>query len=188
MILLSHGVTNKSLRKIERTNNMNNKTNEENKTTKPAKVKEKISLYKYHKSKFLAWISIFVTEIFLSLTEFTKVDDKAWAVIITFILLILTAVFIIIWLANCLSKKIDKEDELAKANMTKAHAAISSFMLIMFAVVILITIIWKGSFTVTVDHDFVCKGFMIIYSLYLSLESGLFIHYDGKEIADCEDE
>lgn len=156
---------------------MKNKTN----------TKKKISLYKYHKSKFLCWILVFITEVFMTATKFAGVEDKIWSVIITLILLFASAVFITIWLANALSKDIDKEDELAKANMTKAHEKISSFMLFIFVLVAFIAIFWHGSFNVTIDHYFVWSSWMIFYSLYLFLESGFFLHYDGKECLE-EDE
>lgn len=165
---------------------MENKTKETNKMKKTAKVREKISLYKYHKSKFLAWIMIFITEIYMAVIEYAKVDGKMWAGIVMLALLLTSAVFITLWLVNCLSKDTDKEDELAKSNMTKAHENMASFMLLIFAVVVLITIIWKGSFTITVDHEFVMNSWMIFYSLYLALESGFFLRFEGKE-SECEE-
>lgn len=166
---------------------MENKTKETNEMKKTAKVKEKISLYKYHKSKFLAWILVFVTEIYMAVTEYAKVDGKIWAGIILILLLIASALFITVWLANCLSKELDKEDELSKANMTKAHESIASFMLFVFAVVVLFTIFWRDSITVTIDHEFVMNSWLIVYSFYNALESGFFLHYEGRE-SDCEED
>lgn len=156
----------------------------ENKTAKP---KEKISLGAYHKSRFRAWIAVLAAEVFIAATEYAKADDKTWTIIVTLVLLFAAVVFIVIWLANVLGKDIDKEDELAKENMTKAHEAISQVMLTVFAVIVLITIIWKGSFTITIDHSSLNTIWMLVYSMYLSLESGLFLHFEGKYI-EAEDE
>lgn len=166
---------------------MENKTKETNKMKKAAAVKEKISLYKYHKSKFMAWILVFVTEIYMAVTEYAKADDKMWAVIIMILLLLASAVFITLWLANCLSKELDKDDELSKANMTKAHESIASFMLFVFAGVVLFTIFWRDSITVTIGHEFVMNSWLIVYSFYNALESGFFLHYEGRE-SECEED
>lgn len=148
-------------------------------TTK--KTKKKITLGAYHKSRFRTWITILIAEIFITATEYAKVENKTWASIVLITFTVLAVIFAGKWLANVLCKDVDKEDELAKENMRKAHEAISLIMITILVVVVLATMFWKGSFTITIDHSSLMDIWMLIYSMYLSLESGLFLLFEGKD-------
>ena len=87
---------------------------------KAKKEKKKITLREYHKKRMVTGIAILVTEIFENTVEHYKLDNTTWATVIFVVLAAMTALFAVIWLyASC--QKVDKEDEMAKENMLKAH-------------------------------------------------------------------
>lgn len=86
--------------------------------------KKKIALREYHKKRMVTGIAILVTEIFEKTAEHYKLDNTTWATVIFVVLAAMTALFAVIWLyASC--QKVDKEDEMAKENMLKAHQSIT---------------------------------------------------------------
>lgn len=91
---------------------------------KAKKEKKKITLREYHKKRMVTGIAILVTEIFENTAEHYKLDNTTWATVIFVVLAAMTALFAVIWLyASC--QKVDKEDEMAKENMLKAHQSIN---------------------------------------------------------------
>ena len=102
---------------------------------KAKKEKKKITLREYHKKRMVTGIAILVTEIFEKTAEHYKLDNTTWATVIFVVLAAMTALFAVIWLyASC--QKVDKEDEMAKENMLKAHQSITKMFLIILAVAI----------------------------------------------------
>lgn len=86
--------------------------------------KKKIALREYHKKRMVTGIAILVTEIFENTVEHYKLDNTTWATVIFVMLAAMTALFAVIWLyASC--QKVDKEDEMAKENVLKAHQSIT---------------------------------------------------------------
>lgn len=156
-----------------------------NKKEKSEKIKEKISLRDYHKSRFLAWVSIFVTN---SLLAVSGNYNALWIDIVAVIMTVITCILTIIWINNSIAKEIEKEDELAKDNITKAHASISGIFMTILAVTMLISIFWKGDHTIKINHGFITNVWLTFYSMYLFLESGLFLHYEGKVDAGCDED
>mgnify|MGYP000783822674 FL=1 len=105
---------------------------------KEKKEKKKITLREYHKKRMVTGIAILVTEIFENTVEHYKLDNTTWATVIFVVLAAMTALFAVIWLyASC--QKVDKEDEMAKENMLKAHQSITKMFLIILAVAIFIS-------------------------------------------------
>ena len=154
MILLSHKVINKSLliysyiisRAKEKDNDIKRSRQ------KMKKEKKKITLREYHKKRMVTGIAILVTEIFENTAEHYKLDNTTWATVIFVVLAAITALFAVIWLyASC--QKVDKEDEMAKENMLKAHQSITKMFLIILAVAIFISMFWDGSITIKINSD-----------------------------------
>ena len=116
------------------------------------KEKRKITLREYHKKRMFTGIAILVTEIFENTAEHYKLDNTTWATVIFVVLAAMTALFAVIWLyASC--QKVDKEDEMAKENMLKAHQSITKVFLIILAVAIFISMFWDGSITIKINSD-----------------------------------
>lgn len=154
---------------------------------KAKKEKKKITLREYHKKRMVTGIAILVTEIFENTAEHYKLDNTTWATVIFVVLAAITALFAVIWLyASC--QKVDKEDELAKENMLKAHDDISRLFIIVLAIAVFISIFWNGSVTVKITSDTISNSWMIIWFGYMTLESGFFLHHEGKLSTDEEDE
>ena len=109
------------------------------------------------------------------------------ATVIFVVLTAMTALFAVIWLyASC--QKVDKEDEMAKENMLKAHQNITTVFLIILAVAIFISMFWYGSITIKINSDRLYQVWFIFWFSYMTLESGFFLHHEGKLSTDEEDE
>lgn len=189
MILLSHKVINKSLliysyiisRAKEKDNDIKRSRQ------KMKKEKKKITLREYHKKRMVTGIAIIATQVFENTVEHYKLDDRIWASISFVVLGALSLVFAVIWLyASC--QKVDKEDEMAKENMLKAHQSITKMFLIILAVAIFISMFWEGSITIKINSDRLYQGWIIFWFSYMTLESGFFLHHEGKLSTDEEDE
>lgn len=151
------------------------------------KEKRKITLREYHKKRMFTGIAILVTEIFENTAEHYKLDNTTWATVIFVVLAAMTALFAVIWLyASC--QKVDKEDEMAKENMLKAHQSITKVFLIILAVAIFISMFWDGSITIKINSDRLYQVWFIFWFSYTTLESGFFLHHEGKLNVDEEDE
>ena len=132
-------------------------------------------------------IAILVTEIFENTVEHYKLDNTTWATVIFVVLAAMTALFAVIWLyASC--QKVDKEDEMAKENMLKAHQSITKVFLIILAVAIFISMFWDGSITIKINSDRLYQVWFIFWFGYMTLESGFFLRQEGKLSTDEEDE
>ncbi|MFR7868064.1 hypothetical protein [Ruminococcus bicirculans (ex Wegman et al. 2014)] len=154
---------------------------------KAKKEKKKITLREYHKKRMVTGIAILVTEIFEKTAEHYKLDNTTWATVIFVVLAAMTALFAVIWLyASC--QKVDKEDEMAKENMLKAHQSITKMFLIILAVVIFISMFWEGSITIKINSDRLYQVWFIFWFSYMTLEIGFFLHHEGKLSTDEEDE
>ena len=124
---------------------------------KAKKEKKKITLREYKKKRMVTGIAILVTEIFENTAEHYKLDNTTWATVIFVVLAAMTALFAVIWLyASC--QKVDKEDEMAKENMLKAHQSITKMFLIILAVAIFISMFWEGSITIKINSDYIKYG------------------------------
>lgn len=89
-----------------------------------AKKKRKDNSERISQKRMVTGIAILVTEIFENTVEHYKLDNTTWATVIFVVLTAMTALFAVIWLyASC--QKVDKEDEMAKENMLKAHQSIT---------------------------------------------------------------
>lgn len=154
---------------------------------KEKREKKKITLREYHKKRMVTGIAILITEIFENTVEHYKLDNTTWATVIFVMLAAMTALFAVIWLyASC--QKVDKEDEMAKENMLKAHQSITKVFLIILAVAIFISMFWDGSITIKINSDRILHGWLIIWFGYMTLESGFFLRQEGKLSIDEEDE
>ena len=154
---------------------------------KEKKEKKKITLREYHKKRMATGIAILVTEIFENTVEHYKLDNTTWATVIFVVLAAMTALFAVIWLyASC--QKVDKEDKMAKENMLKAHQSITKMFLIILAVAIFISMFWEGSITIKINSDRLYQVWFIFWFSYMTLESGFFLHHEGKLSTDEEDE
>lgn len=132
-------------------------------------------------------IAILVTEIFENTVEHYKLDNTTWATVIFVVLTAMTALFAVIWLyASC--QKVDKEDEMAKENMLKAHKSITKMFLIILAVAIFVSMFWEGSITIKINSDRLHQVWIIFWFSYMTLENGFFLHHEGKLSTDEEDE
>ena len=132
-------------------------------------------------------IAILVTEIFENTAEHYKLDNTTWATVIFVVLAAMTALFAVIWLyASC--QKVDKEDEMAKENMLKAHQSITKMFLIILAVAIFISMFWEGSITIKINSDRLYQVWFIFWFSFMPLESGFFRHHEVKLSTDEEDE
>ena len=119
--------------------------------------------------------------------EHYKLDNTTWATVIFVVLTAMTALFAVIWLyASC--QKVDKEDEMAKENMLKAHQNITKMFLIILAVAIFVSMFWEGSITIKINSDRLYQVWFIFWFSYMTLESGFFLHHEGKLSTDEEDE
>ena len=154
---------------------------------KEKKEKKKITLREYHKKRMFTGIGILITEIFENTVEHYKLDDTKWATVIFVVLAAVTALLAIVWLyASC--QKVDKEDEMAKENMLKAHQNITTVFLIILAVAIFISMFWDGSITIKINSDRLYQVWFIFWFTYMTLESGFFLLQEGKLSTDEEDE
>ena len=154
---------------------------------KEKKEKKKITLREYHKKRMAAGVAIVATQIFENLVKHFKLDEKIWASVIFVVLAALSLIFAVIWLyASC--QNVDKEDELAKENMLKAHENISALFLFILAIVVILTMFWDGSITVKINSDRILDCWLIFWFGYMTLESGFFLHHEGKLSTDEEDE
>lgn len=149
--------------------------------------KKKITLREYHKKRMLMSITLFIAEIFENIIELNKLDEKMWASVIFIILAVLSTVFAVLWLYASF-QNVDKEDELARENMLKAHDNISTTFLLMMAAVVMLSLFWNGSITFKINGDNLYKYWMVIWFSYMTLESGFFLHHEGKLSTDEEDE
>ena len=144
---------------------------------KAKKEKKKITLREYHKKRMVTGIAILVTEIFENTAEHYKLDNTTWATVIFVVLAAMTALFAVIWLyASC--QKVDKE----------AHQSITKMFLIILAVAIFISMFWEGSITIKINSDRLYQVWFIFWFSYMTLESGFFLHHEGKLSTDEEDE
>ena len=154
---------------------------------KEKKEKKKITLREYHKKRIAAGVTMVATQIFENVMEHFKLDETIWASVIFVVLAALALIFAVIWLyASC--QNVDEEDELAKENMLKAHENVSKLFLYILALVVILTTFWDGSITVKINSDNILHGWLIIWFGYMSLESGFFLHHEGKLSTDEEDE
>ncbi|WP_295210801.1 hypothetical protein [Ruminococcus sp.] len=149
--------------------------------------KKNITLREYHKKRMFTGIGILVTEIFENTVEHYGLDDTAWATAIFVVLTAFTVIFAAIWLYASF-QNVDKEDEMAKENMLKAHQSITNVFLIILAVAIFISIFWNGSITIKINSDRLYQVWMIFWFSYMTLESGFFLRQEGKLSTDEEDE
>lgn len=132
-------------------------------------------------------IGILVTEIFENVMEHFKLDETIWASVIFVVLAALALIFVVIWLyASC--QNVDEEDELAKENMLKAHENVSKLFLHILALVVILTMFWDGSITIKINIDRLYQVWFIFWFSYMTLESGFFLHHEGKLSTDEEDE
>lgn len=154
---------------------------------KDKKEKKKITLREYHKKRMATGIAILITKIFENTVEHYKLDETTWATVIFVVLAAISLIFAVIWLyASC--QKVDKEDEMAKENMLKAHQSITKVFLIILAVAIFISMFWDGSITIKINSDRLYQVWFIFWFSYMTLESGSFLHQEGKLTVDEEDE
>lgn len=154
---------------------------------KEKREKKKITLREYHKKRMAAGVTMVATQIFENVMEHFKLDETIWASVIFVVLAALALIFAVIWLyASC--QKVDKEDEMAKENMLKAHQSITKVFLIILAVAIFISMFWDGSITIKINSDRLYQVWFIFWFSYMTLESGFFLHHEGKLSTDEEDE
>lgn len=155
--------------------------------TAAKRVKKNITLGQYHKRRIATCIAILADKIFERIVEHYNLDGTTWATVIFVILSALAFIFAGIWLYASF-QNVDKEDELAKENMLKAHDNISTLFLVIFAAVIMISMFWDGTLTIKISSDQISQFWLIFWFGYLALESGFFLHQEGKLSIDEEDE
>ena len=86
-------------------------------------------------------------------------------------------------------RPIEKEDELSRENMMKAHEKIGLVFWLILGAVLILSMFWKGSITIHFDNELMNSIWFIIFSGYFSLESGFFIYYDRTAAGDdCDDD
>lgn len=185
MILLSHKVMNKSLYKTGR-KEMDKAMNEKKeKKTKP------ITLCDYHKARLAGMASLFVMEVLTLIFDHVKVSGGAGLRALNYALIIISLVLLVRWAFMSLIKKrpIEKEDELSRENMMKAHEKIGLVFWLILGAVLILSMFWKGSITIHFDNELMNSIWFIIFSGYFSLESGFFIYYDRTAAGDdCDDD
>ena len=148
--------------------------------------KKKLTLGEFHTKRIICFTVILIMEIFQMITVQLTMDNKPWVKIISTVLSVIAVLFLIWFMA--ISGNVDKEDELAKENMFKAHNGISKTFTALFFVGILFILIFRGeTFTIKFNTETILNLWFSIYICYLILESGLFLHYEGK-VSDTEEE
>lgn len=148
--------------------------------------KKVMSLYKHNKRKLTFWSIIFVQQIYSNLVDYFYLHEKIWSTAVMILLMIPMVISLFCYLNSYISYKIEKDDELSKDNMNKAHASMSGIFLIIVALLFISNIFWKGSITVTISSSTLVKIALPMLSAYYILESSLFMLFEGK-ISD-EDE
>ncbi|MBE6856385.1 MAG: hypothetical protein E7500_03005 [Ruminococcus sp.] len=151
-----------------------------------------MTLYKYRLLHFWGFFLSFVTKVFDMITTACGVDDNVIVSIITLMFSVPSAIFLILWLVATFSRKIDREDEMAKENLNKARQGISvivmTTLLVLMSGVVIIGSFLDIDFTLTLHRNNLYDIIILILWGYFSLESGLFLMFEGKCSYDDEEE
>lgn len=151
-----------------------------------------MTLYKYRLLHFWGFFLSFIEIVFDMITTACGVDDNVIVSIITLIICVPAAIFLILWLVATFSRKIDREDEMAKENLNKARQGISVIvmlcLLLSLSVVIILSMLSVDiNITLTLNRSNINDIIFLILWGYFSLESGLFLIHEGKSSYDDEE-
>ena len=139
----------------------------------------KMTLGEFHKKRIISHSLVLLMIIFKLITEHLITGDKLWIKTISLVLSVTACLFLIYF--NVISRNIDKEDEFARENMFKAHDRISKIFIALFFVGILFIISVRGeTFTIKFNTETLLDLWLSIYMCYFILESGFYLHYEGK--------
>jgi Na+/H+ antiporter NhaD/arsenite permease-like protein len=142
-----------------------------------------MSLYRYNKRKAIFWTIAIIQQTFLNVIEHFKLYKTWLLTTVMVIMLIVTIIAFFFYINSHLSYNIEKDDELSRDNMNKAHTAMSGIFLLAVAVFFVISIFWNKSVTVTIDEI----SFAALSAYYI-LESVLFMIFEGKTSDDDKSE
>lgn len=155
------------------------------------KTKKSMSLRKYHLLRFWSFFICFATMIFSNTAEFCGFYNNIWAEIAVIVMGLTGAVLTIMFMSAQFTRKIDKEDELAKSNLSMAREGVSitvMFLLLLAAFVsAIVNRFTDYNITFTLNNHIMCDIIFTVLWGYFSLESGFFLIIEGREYSD-EDE
>lgn len=149
-----------------------------------------MTLYNYRLLQFWGFFLSFITKVLNMISAGFGIEKNMILNIACVLFGVTGLIFLILWFAALLSRKIDREDELAKENLNQARSAISA--IVMFGlvlsqgIIILIDDIMNLNLSFTIHAGNIGDIAMLILWGYFALESGIFLHYEGKTISDDE--
>lgn len=186
---LSEKFKDKSLTKAQRQAIMEEIANESYKTD----TRKPMSLYRYRQLHFWGFFLCFIEIVFDMITTACGIDDNIIVSIITLIICVPAAIFLVLWLFATFSRKIDREDEMAKENLNKARQGISVIvmfcLLLALSVVLILTMLSVNiNITLTLNRSNINDIIFLILWGYFALESGLFLIHEGRCNFDDESE
>lgn len=184
---LKEKLKDKSLTQAQRQAIMEEIANESYKTD----TRKPMSLYKYRQLQFWGFFLCFIEEIFSMITTACGIDDNIIVSIITLVICVPAAIFLILWLFATLSRKIDREDELARENLNKARSGISAIvmigLLLTLGIILVLDTFMSINITLTLNSGNISDIVFLILWGYFSLESGLFLIHEGRSYSDDEE-
>lgn len=150
--------------------------------------RKSISLHKHRFLQFWGSFLLCLSTMFDMIKSVIGLEGNIVGRIITIVLAIGAAVFLVIWIVACVVRKIEPEDEMATENLNKARAAISAIVMVCLLFVMMgmgLVSTWNNmniSFTLDVG-DLVQLATIVFYG-YAALESGLFLWYERQTAFD----
>ena len=155
------------------------------KTKKDNTKKEVISLYQYHLCQFKGYIAMFISSVFDAMISVFGVQDVLCFKIADKAITLIALMFLAMSAFKDLKCKPEADDELSRLNMSKAREKLSlifvSFMVLVFVACAFINLFIDIDFMLHITIGFIADFFFILIFAYLSLQSGLFILFEGKE-------
>ncbi|MBQ8825330.1 MAG: hypothetical protein IJZ64_08930 [Ruminococcus sp.] len=152
-----------------------------------------ISLYKYHKSRFIESIIMVLGFLFALKVKNIYIARESWLKIPVSIILIFLIIYTTISIIKFFTTKAEKMDELANENMNKAHSQMGGIIRFIIFILLIVAII-KDLFlhdsiniNLTLSSDTLIYIYLIFFNSYFALESGLFILNEGREYEIDED-
>lgn len=184
---LKEKLKDKNLTKAQRQAIMEEIANESYKTD----TRKPMTLYKYRQLQFWGFFLCFIEEIFSMITTACGVDDNVVVSIITLIICVPAAIFLILWFVATITRKIDREDEMAKENLNKARQGISVIvmfgLLLALSIILVLDMFMSINITLTLNSGNISSIVSLVLWGYFSLESGLFLIHEGRSYSDSEE-
>lgn len=158
--------------------------------------RKSIKLYDYRLISFWANFLLFIAEVLRVIYNAIWMEKSTIVlstILLARIILIFPLIgFLILKIVIPIDRKVEIEDEMAIQNMNKAHKVISRVVLCVLAIIMIAMFFIDNyigvNISLTLNASNIYSFAAIVLFGYFTLESGLFLWYEGKEILYDESE